>query len=750
MKLIWKPWSGFKRHAWVGGLLLAAIPVGSARAQSQTHLATLTADAGPAEVGEGLVGASSSGEIRGTTRDGSGLLTVGKVRIVIHSAAEKVDRTVMSDDHGIFVVSDVKPGRYEIAAEKRGFSDSPIATIELTALQHVELNLFLGVGRLKRQAQVRNLGLSRREAAAQPVAAATLNETAPLPSTPTTNPRTAANAGSNNSELSAPAIVAADPKALAITEELDALKKRIDELESQLKDDKTADPLELAASPATPATAQESTTLTAKADVPSQPQDTAQGTAGKAPKPDPFSYADWTWMNANGRAKDSPLDSKYFTGEFRADTNYMFDLNHPKDDTIGGSTESFRSNEFQVEQLSLGGNLHVGNARGRILTMFGMFATTTPRNDASAARGQWDLADAYRYVSEAWGGYHFNVNYGLNVDAGIFVSYIGLFSYYNYDNWTYQPSFVSSNTPWFFNGLRIQWFPTEKLKIEPWLINGWQSYGRFGSKPGAGGQVMWRPKPWLAFVFNNYGLGTDSLGNGQGTITRSRFHTDDSVEVRYYNRPESKLDMMAFSATGDLGCETGGVLGANVSCFGTKTAPQQAFLGWMIYNRMQFFHDKIGLTLGGGQMGNPGRYLTLLPPINGANAISGSPYFTANPGDKFKGGDGTITIDYMPSQYMTFRGEYGYRTSSVPYWSGRGGITPPGGNTGAPGSYVCTNGTFSATSSFTPSGSGFAVDNAGNAVGNSCTAQLGAGWTAWQPDLRKSQSVFTLAVLVKF
>ena len=55
------------------------------------------------------------------------------------------------------------------------------------------------------------------------------------------------------------------------------------------------------------------------------------------------------------------------------------------------------------------------------------------------------------------------------MEAGIFGSYIGLFSYYNFDNWTYQPSFVSSNTPWFFNDLRIQYFPTKKLKIEPWI-----------------------------------------------------------------------------------------------------------------------------------------------------------------------------------------------------------------------------------------------------------------------------------------
>ena len=44
-------------------------------------------------------------------------------------------------------------------------------------------------------------------------------------------------------------------------------------------------------------------------------------------------------------------------------------------------------------------------------------------------------------------------------DAGIFMSYVGLFSYYNFDNWAYQPSYVSSNTPWFFNGMRVQIFP---------------------------------------------------------------------------------------------------------------------------------------------------------------------------------------------------------------------------------------------------------------------------------------------------
>ncbi len=357
-----------------------------------------------------------------------------------------------------------------------------------------------------------------------------------------------------------------------------------------------------------------------------------------------------------------------------------------------------------------------------------MFGVTTPRNDASVGRGQWDLRGAYKYFGEAYGGYHFNVNHGLNVDAGLFVSYIGLFSYYNFDNWAYQPSYVSSNTPWFFNGLRIQWFPTDKLKIEPWIINGWQSYGRFGGTPGLGGQILWRPKPWVSLVFNNYGMGEDTLGN----IGRSRIHTDDSIEIKYYDHPEKTLDKMAFSLTGDLGCEYGG----GVSCLrnhpikGTKGGPRQSFAGWMLYNRWWFKKDTFGLTIGGGAFDNPGRYLTLLQPINGADAVSGSPYFPASPGLPFKAWDTSITWDWMPKQYITFRWEYGYRHANQPYYSGRGGITPPGGNNGFPAQYACNDGT--------PGGS----------LLTSATCSSNGG--VWFPDLRKDEPSIRLAIMVKF
>jgi len=138
----------------------------------------------------------------------------------------------------------------------------------------------------------------------------------------------------------------------------------------------------------------------------------------------------------------------------------------------------------------------------------------------------------------------------FNVDAGIFVSYVGLFSYYNFDNWAYQPSYVSSNTSWFFNGVRVQWFPTAHLKIEHWFTYGWQAYNRFNGHPGVGGQLKWPLRPWYVFLSNNYGIGTDTLGIPK----RQRYHTDNSIEVKYYDNPSKTVDKMAFSLTGDLGC----------------------------------------------------------------------------------------------------------------------------------------------------------------------------------------------------
>jgi putative OmpL-like beta-barrel porin-2 len=547
-----------------------------------------------------------------------------------------------------------------------------------------------------------------------------------------------------------------------VLQELDAMKKRIEQLETQLKQ-------HLAEEQPTTAVPSAKGTVPTPAPVPAvvavesvaaAHNESPAGLPAKKEKIDPFSDWDWTWLNGNPRTKEAAFDSKFFTPEIRADVSYTYDFNKPVDNTISGSSEIFRSNEIQLEQLGIGGDFHYDNVRARFMTQFGMYSATTPRNDPSPAKGQWDLDTAYRYLAEAYGGYHIKALNGINVDAGIFLSYIGLFSYYNFDNWAYQPSYVSSNTPWFFQGLRVQIFPNPHLKIEPWFINGWQSYGSANSRKGLGGQIKWTPRPWINVISNNYGLGHDDLY----IPNRGRIHTDDSVEIKYYDHPEKRLDKMALSFTGDMGCEFGpstttsaGVYLQGVGCHGNRRDPKsiggdyfkaginpkQSFIGYMLYNRFWFKKDRYALTLGGGQINNPGRYLVLVPPINGETAESAainSPYFTGNPSDPFKAWDSSVTFDYMPSQYITFRWEYDYRHASVPYWSGRNGITPPGSggepytNNGYPQYFACNDGNSSMQESL-------------GAAQTSCGSQ---GSSVWFPDLRRDEQFFDIDIMVKF
>src|ERR1700730_4706654 len=102
--------------------------------------------------------------------------------------------------------------------------------------------------------------------------------------------------------------------------------------------------------------------------------------------------------------------------------------------------------------------------------------------------------------------------------------------------------------------------------------------------------------------------------------------------------------------------------------------------------------------------------------------------------------DATATLNWIPKKYFAWWRETGYRYSDVPYWSGRGGITPPGGNNGAPSQYACANGS--------PSGQTYGNLQAAAAF---CAGPGANPATAlWWPDLRKGQANTTLAIKVRF
>jgi len=187
-----------------------------------------------------------------------------------------------------------------------------------------------------------------------------------------------------------------------IAKELAAMKARIELLEAELKRRTTAtapvpDAPLLAVPPARTADV-----LRAAVPIPVSPQtmvaqptgDSSTAVPARKEKIAPFSDWDWTWLSGNPRNKDTAFDSKFFTPEIRADVTYTYDFNKPIDDSMGGSSELFRSNEIQLEQPGIGGDFHYDNVRARFMTQFGMHSTATIRNDPSYSKGQWEMQTA--------------------------------------------------------------------------------------------------------------------------------------------------------------------------------------------------------------------------------------------------------------------------------------------------------------------------------------------------------------------
>ncbi len=152
------------------------------------------------------------------------------------------------------------------------------------------------------------------------------------------------------------------PISPAVQKQLDAMQKRIDQLEAELNSRTPRDsrPQEEMPHLCMPWLSKPSGSQAPA----SRGCDAKAAAPGKPAKPEPFSFADFTWLNGNSRVKEVPFQNAFFTPEIRADISYIYDFAHPQDDTIGGSSEVFRSSEFQVTQARRWWRLPLGQCSG--------------------------------------------------------------------------------------------------------------------------------------------------------------------------------------------------------------------------------------------------------------------------------------------------------------------------------------------------------------------------------------------------
>ena len=97
--------------------------------------------------------AQSTATLSGMVTDPSGAV-VPNARITVHSLATGIERAVVTDNAGIYVIPSLEPGDYQVQASASGFSLFTVKKVTLGVDQQVTVNMALAVGSAGETVQV--------------------------------------------------------------------------------------------------------------------------------------------------------------------------------------------------------------------------------------------------------------------------------------------------------------------------------------------------------------------------------------------------------------------------------------------------------------------------------------------------------------------------------------------------------------------------------------------------------------------
>src|SRR3984957_6163063 len=369
----------------------------------------------------------------------------------------------------------------------------------------------------------------------------------------------------------------------------------------------------------------------------------------------PFGEFDFSWMNGSNPQPASLLGMGPVTWSLYVDTYFAWQFHQPIDHTIFPTTVAPRHDEISLNLAHIGLDLTgLDGPTGRFFIQYGALVETIAGQDTTTNRGFFLTNRLLQNIEQAAAGWHFHQLHGINTEAGIFPSYIGLESYLPEENWSYTHAFVADATPYYFFGLRGQIFPTSRLKVELWVVNGWQTFGEWHEAKSGGYLWNWRPNEQLSLVNSGY-MGQEVEGD-PGSL---RLYTDNDIQLRYYKGKEGRfLRSLALSLVADAGYEHRG------------NAPSGPMMGASLAHRFDWT-ERWKSTLRVDFLYDQTQAISPKFPVGSAYPWEGTSPFLA--------GGATATLDFWPSPWLLTRLEYAHRIANQPIFSGPGGITGPNG-----------------------------------------------------------------------
>jgi hypothetical protein len=416
-----------------------------------------------------------------------------------------------------------------------------------------------------------------------------------------------------------------------LTQEVEALKSLVHQLQSQL----AAQPAGASGAAGASASASASTSTSASAPTPA----VASG-APAAPSP-------------NAAAPSSGVVGDLLHG---VTINAMLDgyYEYNTDDPIGRANYlrayDVSSNSFSLNQADLilesAPDLPSGKREGfRIDLQYGQATSTLQGNPANELR-----PDVYRNIFQAYGTYVFPLGAGLTVDFGKWASSLGIEGNYTKDQLNYSRSFWFDYLPFYHMGVRAKYAVNDQLAFNLWITNGTDQTEAFNNYKDQMVGFVLTPSPDLSWTVNFYngqehpdvtyltspGPGQSKLPNQQGTYI-----------LPIANPPTGKLD----------------ILDSYVSWQATKAltlAAEADYVQERPYSYSSPEHVTGGALYGGYQ-------------LTAAMAVALRIEYLADVGGLYSGvtqylKEGTFTVDYKLASDFLMRGEFRRDQSNQHYF----------------------------------------------------------------------------------
>lgn len=227
----------------------------------------------------------------------------------------------------------------------------------------------------------------------------------------------------------------------------------------------------------------------------------AQATAAASGPSEPVT----TDADATGGAEGEDGDTFLLGGW--AEAYYAFNFNQPSNALTDLRGFDNRHNSFNLSNVAVDAQWDTDGVHGRVTLQWGSTPATYYLAETSAPTlgsgvGAQSIS-LWQFVQQANVGYRIPVGSGLDVQAGLFLSPIGVETMNVRDGWFYSRSNLFFGLPFYHTGIRVAYPVTDELTAVLWAVNGWNTVLDNNSEKTVGAQATFEVSDvlWASLLY---------------------------------------------------------------------------------------------------------------------------------------------------------------------------------------------------------------------------------------------------------